>query len=147
MGQIVSTHTDDSGTRAVVEVESVAVCERCESGRGCGAGLIGRESRDRRIEAIVVENLEVAEGDRVNVVLEPRHILRASIIVYGYPLGGAVFAAMLAFGVGLSDIAGAIAALVGIASGVCIARYRLRSKHCLREFTPVIVDRLPLVSD
>jgi sigma-E factor negative regulatory protein RseC len=141
-GHVVSVRSDDSGTRAIVEVESVVVCERCESGKGCGAGLLGREPGDKRVEAVVADNLTVESGDLVSVVLAPRNILRAAVIVYGYPLFGAVSAATIAFGVGLGDAYGAIAALMGLVSGVLLARLRLGNSRCLRDFTPTIVDRL-----
>jgi len=141
-GHIVSVRSDESGTRAIVEVDSVVVCERCESGKGCGAGLLGREAGDKRVEAVVANNLTVESGDLVSVVLAPRNILRAAVIVYGYPLFGAVSAAIIAFGVGLGDAYGAIAALIGLVSGVLLARLRLGNSRCLRDFTPTIVDRL-----
>ena len=140
-GHVVSVRSDDSGTRAVVEVDSLVVCERCESGRGCGAGLLGREPGDKRVEALVAQDLDVQSGDIVSIVLAPRNILRAAVIVYGYPLFGAVSAAIMSYAVGLGDAYGAIAALTGLVSGVLLARFRLRSTRCLREFTPTIVDR------
>jgi positive regulator of sigma E activity len=66
-------------------------------------------------------------------------VLRAAFIVYGYPLSGAVAAAILAFWFGLGDIAAAIAALAGLLSGVAIAHIRLRNTRCLRDFTPTVV--------
>ena len=146
-GHVVSVRSDDSGTRAIVEVDSVVVCERCESGKGCGAGLLGRESGEKRVEAVVAENLTVESGDLVSVVLAPRNILRAAVIVYGYPLFGAVSAASIVFGAGLGDAYGAIAALIGLVSGILLARLRLGNTRCLRDFTPTIVDRLSPAPD
>ncbi len=146
-GHIVSVRSDESGTRAIVEVDSVVVCERCESGKGCGAGLLGRESGEKRVEAVVAENLSVERGDLVSVVLAPRNILRAAVIVYGYPLFGAVSAASIVFGAGLGDAYGAIAALIGLVSGILLARFRLGNTRCLRDFTPTIVDRLSPAPD
>jgi sigma-E factor negative regulatory protein RseC len=140
-GHVVSVRSDDSGTRAVVEVDSLVVCERCESGRGCGAGLLGREPGDKRVEALVAQDLDVQSGDIVSIVLAPRNILRAAVIVYGYPLFGAVSAAIMSYAIGLGDAYGAITALTGLVSGVLLAKFRLRSTRCLREFTPTIVDR------
>jgi len=146
-GQIVSVSADRSQRQVVVEVESVVVCERCESGKGCGAGLLGQRSGDRRVEATVAENLEVRNGDLVSIVLEPRNVLRAAIIVYGYPLTGAVLTAFVAYAAELGDIAGALAALSGLVAGILIAKARLQNTRCLRDFTPVVVDRLSAASD
>ncbi len=146
-GQIVSVSADESGTRAIVEVDSAVVCERCESGKGCGAGLLGRQPGDKRVEALVAENLSVQSGDLVSITLAPRNILRAAVIVYGYPLFGAVLAAVAAFGMGLGDVSGAISALVGLFAGILIAKVRLKNTRCLRDFTPTVVGRLSPVVD
>jgi sigma-E factor negative regulatory protein RseC len=146
-GHVISVRADDFSTKAIVEVDSVVVCERCESGKGCGAGLLGRQSGDMRVEAVVAENLDVRSGDLVSVELAPRNILRAAVIVYGYPLSAAVLAAILAFGMGLGDASGAIAALVGLVAGIFLAKRRLKNSRCLRDFTPTVVDRLSPVPD
>lgn len=136
-----------SARQVVVEVESVIVCERCESGKGCGAGLLGKRTGDKCVEATVAADLEVSLGDIVSIVLEPRNVLRAAIIVYGYPLFGAVLAAFAAYSAGLGDVAGALAALSGLVAGILIARIRLRNARCLRDFTPIVVDRLSAASN
>jgi len=146
-GHVLSVRADDFGTKAIIEVDSVVVCERCESGKGCGAGLLGRQPGDKRVEAVVAENLDVKSGDLVSVELAPRNILRAAVIVYGYPLSAAVLAAILAFGMGLEDAFGAFAALVGLVAGILLAKRRLNNSRCLRDFTPTVVDRLSPVPD
>jgi sigma-E factor negative regulatory protein RseC len=144
-GHVVSVHSDESGTRAIVEVASAVVCARCESGKGCGAGLLGRQSKDRRVEAVVMENLSVENGDLVSIALAPRNILRAAMIVYGYPLAGAVAAAILAYGTGLGDAYGALVSLIGLVTGIVLAKIRLGNSRCLRDFTPTVIDRTPPV--
>ena len=109
--------------------------------------MLGRQSGDKRVEAVVADDLDVRSGDLVSLVLAPRNILRAAVIVYGYPLFGAVVAAILAFGIGLGDANGAIAALVGLAAGIFLARIRLKNSQCLQEFTPTVVGRLSPVPD
>ena len=94
-----------------------------------------------------MEKLDVRIGDLVSIMLEPRNVLRAAIIVYGYPLMGAVLAAFIAYGIGLGDIAAALAALSGLVAGILIAKVRLQNTRCLRDFTPIVVDRLTAASD
>lgn len=141
-GRIISVHPD----QVVVEVDTESVCERCASGKGCGAGLLGGAAGTQRITASLPAGLEVADGDLVSIVLEPRNLLRAAVIVYGYPLAGAVAGAIAASFAGLGDVAAAVAALSGIATGVLSASRRLRNVRCLREFTPAIVERLSAAS-
>ncbi len=146
-GQIVSMGENRSERQVVVEVKSSITCERCESGKGCGAGLLGKQGGNKYVEATLAADLVVSDGDHVSLMLEPQNILRAAIIVYGYPLGGAISAAIVAFAIGLSDIAGALAALAGIVVGILVARIRLKNTRCLRDFMPVVVDRLSAARD
>ena len=139
-GRIISV--DDSGASVVVEVEPGLVCERCASGKGCGAGLLGRAPGERQVTATVAAGLDVGDGDDVAIVLQPRNLLRAAFVVYGYPLLAAVAAAAAAFGMGFGDGAAAGTALAGIAVGFGMARLRLAQARCLRDFTPTVVEKL-----
>jgi sigma-E factor negative regulatory protein RseC len=140
-GQVVSVSSDDSGAKAIVEVESVVICERCESGRGCGAGLMGRQVGDKRVEAVVANGLDIKSGDLVSIALESRHILRAALIVYGSPLLGAVVAAIVAFSMGFGEAEAVLAALLGLLAGILVAKLRLQNTQCLRDFTPMIIEK------
>jgi sigma-E factor negative regulatory protein RseC len=146
-GQIVSMSTDGSDRTVVVEVISEVACERCASGKGCGAGLLGGKTINRRVSATVVAGLTVGDGDQVSISLESQNLLRAAIIVYGYPMFAAVLAAIVAYSYGANDAIGAISALAGLSAGVLIAKARLRRARCLREFTPLVVDRLASARD
>ena len=138
---------DRSGRSAIVEVDAVVACARCASGKGCGAGLLGSQPKDRRVEAMVADDLDVQSGDLVSIVLEPRNLLRAAVLVYGYPLSGAVLAASASLAIGLGDIASALAALSGLVAGILLAKIRLQNAACLREFTPTVIDRLSPARD
>lgn len=127
----------------MVEVEAGVICERCESGKGCGAGLLGGNTRNKLVSATVAANIDLSDGDVVRISLQPSNILQAAVIVYGYPLAGAVLGAICAYGFGLGDVAAALAALSGIVGGFLIARARLRNERCLQEFTPVVLEKLP----
>ncbi|MDH5500952.1 MAG: SoxR reducing system RseC family protein [Gammaproteobacteria bacterium] len=146
-GKVVSVSDDALGAVAIVEVSTEVVCERCRSGKGCGAGLFGGQSTDRQVKARVATDLDIHRGDRVSVSLEPQHLLRATGIVYGYPLLGGLLAAVVALILGLGDAMAALAALAGLVAGILLARFRVQNSHCLRQFTPVVVARLSPVSD
>ena len=98
-GQIHSFVDDSFGTRVVVEVDAAEACPRCAAGKGCGAALFA--SSGRRVEVSVPENLSLAAGDIVEISLAPDNLLRASLIVYGLPLMGAVVAVSVAYGLSL----------------------------------------------
>lgn len=140
-GTIVEIVRDCRGLTAIVDVDADTVCARCASGRGCGAGIFGALAGRRRLEIAVGENLELAAGDVVDIRLAPRNVLGAALIVYGLPLAGAAAAAALAFAMSLGDAGAATMALGGLATGMLIARLRLRDDACLARFTPVVSTR------
>ncbi|MBT8091537.1 MAG: SoxR reducing system RseC family protein [Gammaproteobacteria bacterium] len=141
-GRVIQIETSRSSLLAEVEVNDAPSCARCAAGKGCGAGLLAGNKR-RRVQALVANGVEIRTGDEVRIELAPRNLLRASWLVYGLPLTGAVTVAGGAYLLQLGDFAAAFAAIVGLAAGMLVARYRLRETDCLREFTPTIVERLP----
>ena len=141
-GTIVEIVRDSRGVTAIVDVDADAVCARCASGRGCGAGIFGGRAGRRRLDISVGENLELAAGDVVDIRLAPRNVLGAALIVYGLPLAGAAAAAALAFAMSLGDAGAAMMALGGLAAGLLIGRRRLRDDTCLARFMPVVSPRI-----
>lgn len=142
-GQVISIRTSVPDDKVVIAVDAAVSCERCASGKGCGAGLFSSNSGDRHVEASAATELGVRPGDFVSIAMQPRNVLRAAVIVYGYPLIAAVVAAFGAYGLGFGDIPAAVSALVGLGTGIMIARHRLTQTGCLREFTPTVIQRLP----
>jgi len=143
-GRVINLTPSKPAPHALVEVDASISCARCREGKGCGAGLLGASQGSRRVEALIGAGLEVREGDEVRIQLAPSNLLEASLMVYGVPLAGAVLGAAIAYLAGLGDLYAALAALGGIAGGLGVARYRLRAAQCLRQFTPTIVERLPV---
>ncbi|MGI9237196.1 MAG: SoxR reducing system RseC family protein [Woeseiaceae bacterium] len=141
-GRVVAVNSSKPSPRALVEVDAIVQCARCAQGRGCGAGLLGGSSGSRRIEALISADLTIGAGDEVRIELAPSDLLRASLIVYGAPLFGAVVGALAAYSAGLGDLYAALAAIAGIVSGLLLARTRLRKTGCLRRFTPTVVERI-----
>lgn len=146
-GRILSIHRDDTPPHAVVEVAASIRCARCAAGKGCGAGIFGGDDKLRRVEALIAIDLDVGEGDQVAIELAPNNLLRASFIVYGLPLLGAVAGASGAWLSGLGDLGAAIAALAGGGVGVLTGRRSLQRTGCLRTFTPVVTARIAPVGD
>jgi sigma-E factor negative regulatory protein RseC len=141
-GTIVAITRNADGIRATVDVDAEAVCARCASGRGCGAGILPGRSGKRRLEVMVGPGLQLAEGDVVGIELAPRDVLRAALIVYGLPLTGAISGAALAYLAGLGDGAAAIVAIGGVCAGLMISRHKLRDDACLAGFTPTVTRRV-----
>lgn len=135
-GKVVAVRRGASGTRVTVDVDTTAVCPRCAEGKGCGAGLFGGRRQRRRIEAAFAADTAVASGDLVRLHLEPRSLLRASLIVYGWPLAGALSGAVAGYASAAGDTAAALLALLGLAAGAVLAQRRLARRDCLRDFVP-----------
>jgi positive regulator of sigma E activity len=146
-GRILSIHRDDTPPHAVIEVAASIRCARCAAGKGCGAGILGGDEKLRRVDALIANDLDVGEGDQVAIELAPNNLLRASSIVYGLPLLGAVGGASGAWALGMGDLGAAIAALSGVGVGILSGRRHLQRTGCLRTFTPVVTARIAAVGD
>ena len=143
-GHVIALETGSASLRAEVEVSAAVACARCASGRGCGAGLLGASEKNRRVHALIAAGVDVHEGDEVRIELSPLQLLRASWLAYGLPLVAAVIATGVAYLFGLDDFYAVVAAVVGMAAGLVVARRQLASASCLYRFTPTIVARLPV---
>lgn len=141
-GRVLTVHDNAVPPRAVVEVTASLRCARCEAGKGCGAGILGGDKSLRRVDVLIPRGLDVRQGDKVSIELAPNKLLRASLIVYGLPLCGAIAGAFAAWLSGAGDIGAAFAALAGAGIGVVVGRLRLRRADCLRHFTPTVSARL-----
>lgn len=146
-GRILSVHSNATPPRAVVEVVASISCARCAAGKGCGAGILGGDEKSRRVDALIARGLDLTEGDRVRIELAPNNILRASMIVYGLPLLGAVAGAAGAWLAGMGDLGAAVAAIAGVGVGILAGRLRLQRTGCLRTFTPTVTARLAGAND
>jgi sigma-E factor negative regulatory protein RseC len=136
VGKIVSI----DGGMATVKVERTAACPRCASGRGCGAGLLSGSSQPALLEVSVPLRQQFSEGDEVRLTLEPAHLLRATMLVYGLPLLGIVVMLLLGWSMmrPLSDPQAIAFAAVGLAAGLVAGRWQLNRQDCLKHFVPKI---------
>ena len=139
-GTIVSLSDRADGVRAVIEVDAAMSCPRCAAGRGCGAGILGAGRGSRRVEVVLEPEMQLGEGDRVQLSLAAQSVLRAAVIVYGTPMLGALASAAAAYGLSLGDAGAAVAALAGLGAGVLYGRWRLKRTECLREFVPTVTS-------
>ena len=97
-----------------VEVELAA--PRCE---GCAGLCAWRTARAQRMTFATERRLAV--GEPIVVTLPDRYLLHVSLLVYGLPLVGLLFGALLSLAAFGSDIAAAGGAAVGAASVLLLA--------------------------
>ena len=114
------------------------LCARCAAGKGCGAALLGRKGGRRQLLVAVNRETSIQEGDRVRLMLAPRHLLRAASLAYGLPLIAALAAAAVAFNVNASDAVTGAAAMLGFAAGFLVSHRRFRAADCLRNLAPAV---------
>jgi len=127
-----------------VSVAGMPACARCAAGRGCGAGLLAGNPRERQLLLEAPPGIELRPGDRVTLELSPRHLLGASFALYGLPLVALVAVPAIADGLWgpLSDAALSGFALTGLVLALLAGRRRLRRAGCLRRFIPAIGARV-----
>lgn len=127
------------GRRAVVSAEGAA-CPRCAAGKGCGAGLFV-DSGNKSFEVQLPENGRFQAGDSLTLSLAPRRLLHAAILVYGYPLAGAILlpTAGLLFVRPVPDALAVCMALVGLTIGFMAGRRQLKRRGCARQFVPRVI--------
>lgn len=82
----------------------------------------------------------LSEGDEVRLTLEPAHLLRASLLVYGLPLGGIILMLVAGWLISrpLSDPEAIGYAVAGLAAGLVAGRWQLNRRDCLKQFVPKI---------
>ena len=125
---------------ATVEVERIAACARCAAGKGCGAGLLSGTTKAATLQVSLSPHSQFSVGDEVSLKLEPAHLLRATILVYGLPLVGMVLGLSTGWLISrpLTDGAAVAFAVAGLATGLAAGRWQLNRNHCLRQFIPKI---------
>lgn len=130
-----------AGDVAWVRCESLAGCQRCAEGRGCGGGIFARLLGDRLQEIPVKTTDTVRPDDWIMVGLEPAAVQNAAFLMYGLPL------ILLMLGAILGDVAGGDAAAfagaaLGLGGGFLLARRLAGTGGMSARYQPVMLRRL-----
>lgn len=140
-GVVISVDQTVAGqSLAVVSVAARDVCRRCAEGRGCGAGIFGRDQRECRLEVSIPDTARLDVGQSVTLAIDERRLFAASLLVYGWPLAGMAVGALAAQAFTAGDSAAILGALLGLVVGSAAARRRLQARDCIDRLTPRIVD-------
>jgi sigma-E factor negative regulatory protein RseC len=128
------------GRLAIVVVDSPIACQRCASGKGCGAGLLTGTDKPRQIEISVPPGMNLAAGANVRLTMAPGDLLRAAFIAYGLPLVSmlALTGATRAWLGALDDLPAVLVAVAGLSAGLVAGRHLLKKEATCRHFVPVI---------
>ena len=122
-----------------VKVAPSPGCARCESGQGCGQGLIGQLSGQPAHCVRVMEPAReaVQVGDAVVLGMAPGGLLLASSLVYMVPLGLMIIAALggatLWPGV---ELVAVLSGIAGLAAGFLGVRYLVYGARLGQQLEP-----------
>ncbi len=133
---------------ATVTVERTVACPRCAAGKGCGAGLLSGGGTSALLQVPLSPDSSLREGDEVRLTLEPSHLLRATLLVYGLPLAGIVLMLITGWFISrpLTDAAAIAYAIAGLAAGILASHRQLNRHECLKHFVPKIEGRADAAS-
>ncbi len=144
MNSPVATVLAVNDREALVQIADRAACPRCAAGKGCGAGLFAPTGKPVSLTIDIRADLGLGVGDKVELSLAPRDLLRSSLFAYGAPLGGLVIAAGIAYL--LVDPLGDGLALglctVGLLSGGAVGRMLSARDQCIGKLSPSITRRV-----
>lgn len=116
-----------SDNKVWVEVPArLAACDHCPNPAGCQPSLLGQTNQPRRY--LMRNTLNLRVGDQVSLAVAEGTIFRAALASYGIPLLLAVSGAIAGQWLAGDGIA-ALGALVGLAIGFLLLRYREQSFH------------------
>lgn len=129
------------GGEAKVQMEKKSACSSCSASFICHP--VDHDFVD------VVNPLGALKGQRVKVVVEPSLYIKASVLIYGLPIFGFLFAAIVTktlivrfFGEPYSDLYAFFSACVFTAAIFAIVILRVRKGRADQAYRPVIVKIL-----
>ncbi len=121
-GRVTALVDHDGGVRADVALDTPPACARCQSGKGCGAGVFAARSALQQVRVDVPAGSSVAIGDTVCLGLVGTSVSAAALTAYGFPLGGALSGGVLGQVSSLGDAYSAALAGAGLLLGAGLAR-------------------------
>lgn len=134
-----ATVTRCEGDRIEVRLERQAACGGCALNQGCGVGALGRLLGGANRPLLLDAGQRLRPGDRLQLQLSERALVRVSLTVYGLPLLGGLAAGLAAALAGLSDPLVVAAAVAGFYLGLKLAaRWSKRLEK--NPLTPYIIN-------
>ena len=109
--------TRREGRQVELRLERGSVCAGCELNRGCGTGALGRLLGHRSRPIVIETDRDLRPGDSLRLGVAESALVKASLMVYGFPLAGMIIGGLLAVLVNLPEFIVALFALAGFATG------------------------------
>jgi sigma-E factor negative regulatory protein RseC len=130
----------------LLEAQTTTACSACEAKQGCGTSVLSKWVGRKFTRFQVPNTVNARVGDEVVVGLAEEAMLKGSVLVYLLPLLGMIGFALLAevlisAEAGSRDLLVLVAAIVGFALTLAIARRLLASGSNRRRLTPVVLRK------
>jgi len=132
---VISLH----GGRVDILMQRQSSCSHCELSKGCGTGAIGRLIGLRSKPVSLVTSLPLKIGDELELGLPESSILKASLLIYGFPILGLIgFAITAEWLFSGSELFVFVFASIGLVFGFSLATLLTRLFFSKR-FDPIIL--------
>lgn len=125
------------GNHVWLKAEQPSACSSCGTRSKCNSGTTQRAANWRVPRSLGQDQLPLALGDTVNVGVDRSALTRASLTAYMLPLVTMLIAASTVQGAG--DVAGVVAAFMGLLLGVAVAR--VLTRRWRDALVPVVLGR------
>ncbi len=107
----------------LLETIPKSACPRCESGKGCGGGILAQAFANKTYQLTINKNKPLKLQEMIQIGIKSTMLVRASIVLYLVPLLFMVTGAVVVGNYTENqDLYTVMAAIAGFLTGVIIAR-------------------------
>ncbi len=107
----------------LLETIPKSACPRCESGKGCGGGILAQAFANKTYQLTINKNKPLKLQEMIQIGIKSSMLVRASIVLYLVPLLFMVTGAVVVGNYTENqDLYTVMAAIAGFLTGVIIAR-------------------------
>ena len=75
------------GDRITLTTQLKTACSGCEQNTTCGAGILSKVFADRHADFVVISDVPVNVGERVEISMPESQVTRFALLLYGLPIG------------------------------------------------------------
>jgi sigma-E factor negative regulatory protein RseC len=131
------------GHRAWVQILRQTACQSCEARKGCGQSTLAKMSGGKASQVLVNNILNLNIGDEVLLGISESAMVRASLIVYMFPLlVMVVVAVLIAQLFPANQLLISMGGLIGLAAGFGLVRFYSNQHQGDTAFEPQMIRKL-----
>ncbi|MFT5451632.1 MAG: sigma-E factor negative regulatory protein RseC [Enterobacterales bacterium] len=118
-----------------------SACPQCDSGKGCGGGLLAKAFSNKTYQLELNKNKKLSINEIVQIGISSQLLVRASFIVYFLPLLMMVLTALVA---GLytnnQDVYTVFGAIIGFVGGLMMANVLSNRLYKMGISSPILIE-------